>query len=196
MAIRDDKIENMEIIFDIASTDQHFEQILQLQRENLFSAISAERQPQQGFVFAEHNLPLLKRFAEELPQVIALSNDQVVGYNLGMPVSMRNEIASLVPMFDEFDRCEYKGKPLASYRYMVGGQVCVHKDFRGHGLLSKLYQETKNRLPSGYQLCVTEVAARNAAGINAHQKMGFEVVSAYHDGKELWKIVIWDLRKT
>ncbi|MCI0442899.1 GNAT family N-acetyltransferase [bacterium] len=186
----------LELIFDVASTDQHFEQILKLQKENLFSALSAERQAQQGFVFAEHNMALLKRFATELPQVIALSNDQVVGYNLGMPVSMRNEIASLVPMFDEFDRCEYKGKPLASYRYMVGGQVCVHKDFRGHGLLSKLYHETKNRLPAGYQLCVTEVAARNTAGINAHQKMGFEVVRTYYDGKELWKIVVWDLRGT
>jgi ribosomal protein S18 acetylase RimI-like enzyme len=184
----------MEIILDVASTDQHFEQILQLQRENLFSAIGAERQAQQGFVFAEHDIALLKRFAAELPQAIALSNDKVVGYNLGMPVSMRNEIASLVPMFEEFDRCEYKGKPLAAYQYMVGGQVCVHKDFRGHGLLRKLYHETKNRLPSGYQLCVTEVAARNNAGINAHQKMGFEVVSTYYDGKELWKIVVWDLR--
>jgi GNAT superfamily N-acetyltransferase len=183
----------MEIIFDVASTDQHFEQILELQRQNLFTELSPERQSQQGFVFAEHNLSLLKRFAAELPQVIAMSNDQVVGYNLAMPVSMRNEIASLVPMFDEFDRCQYKGKPLASYRYMVGGQVCVHKDFRGHGLLSKLYHETKNRLPTGYQLCVTEVAARNAAGINAHQKMGFEVVNTYHDGTELWKIVVWDL---
>lgn len=184
----------MEIIFDVASTDQHFEQILQLQKENLFSAISAERQAQQGFVFAEHNITLLKRFAVELPQVIALSNDKVVGYNLGMPVSMRNEIASLVPMFEEFDRCEYKGKPLASYKYMVGGQVCVHKDFRGRGLLNKLYHETKNKLPSGYELCVTEVAARNPAGMKAHQKMGFEVVSSYDDGKELWNIVIWDLR--
>src|SRR5262245_47602707 len=109
----------MEIIFDVASTDLQFEQILHLQRENLFSSLSSERQEQQGFVFAEHSLSLLKRFAAELPQVIAVSDGKVVGYNLGMPVSMRYEIDSLVPMFDEFDRCEYKGKPLASYRYMV-----------------------------------------------------------------------------
>jgi ribosomal protein S18 acetylase RimI-like enzyme len=184
----------VEISFDVASSDQHFQQIIELQRENLFTGLSADQQAQQGFVFAEHNIALLKRFAAELPQVIALNNNKVIGYNLGMPVSMRNEIASLVPMFEQFDRCEYKGKPLASYKYMVGGQVCVHKDFRGQGLLNKLYHETKNRLPSGYQLCVTEVAARNNAGINAHQKMGFEVVSTYHDGKELWKIVVWDLR--
>lgn len=185
----------MEIIFDVASTDQHFEQILQLQKQNLFSSISADQQAQQGFVFAEHTVPILKMMAAELPQVIAVSNGRVIGYNLGMPVSMRNEIPSLIPMFTEFERCIYKGRPLSAYRYIVGGQVCVDKDFRGQGLLSKLYHETKTRVRPDYQLCVTEVSARNNAGLNAHQKMGFEVVSTYHDGKELWKIVVWDFEK-
>jgi GNAT superfamily N-acetyltransferase len=183
----------MEIVFEVASTDKHFEQILQLQRRNLFSAISEEQQTRQGFVFAEHTMALLKRMAAELPQVMAVSSGKVIGYNLAMPVSMRNEMPSLVPMFTEFERIEYKGRPLTTYRFMVGGQVCVDKDFRGQGLLSRPYHETRNRLPPGYQLCVTEVAARNRTALKAHQKMGFEVVSTYHDGKELWKVVVWDL---
>jgi GNAT superfamily N-acetyltransferase len=185
--------EDMEIVFDVASADEHFEQILQLQRQNLFSSVSAEQQARQGFVFAEHTVALLKRMAAELPQVIAMSDGRVIGYNLAMPVSMKNEIPSLVPMFAEFERCEYRGKPLSAYHFMVGGQVCVDRDFRGQGLLSRLYHETKDRLPTGYELCVTEVAARNNAGLGAHQKMGFEVVSTYHDGKELWKVVVWDM---
>jgi hypothetical protein len=185
----------MEIIFDIASTDQQFEQILQLQRQNLFSELTAEQQKQQGFVFAEHTVPLLKRMADELPQVIAVSDGKVVGYNLAMPVSMKKDISSLVPMFTEFERTQYQGKPLSAYRYIVGGQVCVHKDFRGHGLLGKLYNETRKKVIPEFDLCVTEVAARNNAGINAHQKMGFEVVGTYHDGKELWKVVLWDFKK-
>ena len=182
----------MEIIFDIASTDQHFEQILQLQKQNLFRSISAEQQAQQGFVFAEHTVPLLKMMAAQLPQVIAVSSGKVIGYNLAMPVSMRNEIPSLVPMFDQFERSEYRGKPLSTYSYIVGGQVCVDKDFRGQDLLRRLYHETRNRLSPGYQLCVTEVSARNIAGLKAHHKMGFEVISTYHDGIELWKVVVWN----
>jgi GNAT superfamily N-acetyltransferase len=184
----------MEIIFDIASTDQQFEQILKLQRQNLFRNISEEQQGQQGFVFAEHTMSLLKMMAAHLPQVIAISNGKVIGYNLAMPVSMKNEIPSLVPMFDEFERSKYRGKPLSAYSFIVGGQVCVDKDFRGQDLLRKLYHETRNRLPSGYQLCVTEVSARNNAGLKAHQKMGFEIISTYHDGKELWNVVVWDLQ--
>ena len=183
----------MEIAFDVACTDQHFEQILRLQRQNLLSVISEEKQAQQGFVFAEHTVPLLKMMAAQLPQVIAVSDGKVIGYNLAMPVSMRNEMPSLVPMFDEFERITYKDRPLPTYKYMVGGQVCVAKDFRGQGLLRRLYHETRDRLPSGYQLCVTEVSARNSRALQAHQEMGFEVASTYHDGKELWKVVVWDL---
>jgi GNAT superfamily N-acetyltransferase len=183
----------MEIVLEVASTEQHFEQILQLQKQNLFSAISEEQQAQQGFVFAEHTLPLLKMMAANLPQAIAVSNGKVVGYNLAMPVSMKNAMPSLVPMFTEFERSTYKGRLLTTYYLIVGGQVCVDKDFRGQGLLRRLYHETRDRLPPGYQLCVTEVSARNSISLKAHQKMGFEVISTYHDGKELWEVVVWDL---
>lgn len=183
----------MGIAFDAASTDQHFEQILRLQRQNLFSSISEEQQAQEGFVFAEHTVPLLKRMAARLPQVIALSDGKVVGYTLAMTVSMKDEMPSLVPMFVEFERTRYKGRPLSTYNFMVGGQVCVDKDFRGQGLLSRLYHETRNRVYPDYQLCVTEIAARNVVSLRAHEKMGFEVASTYHDGKELWHVVVWDL---
>jgi hypothetical protein len=186
----------MEIILDVASTEQHFEQILQLQKRNLYSSLSEEQQAQQGFVFAEHTIELIKMMAAHLPQVIAVSNGNVIGYNLAMPASMKNVMPSLVPMFTQFERSQYKDRLLATYHFIVGGQVCVEKDFRGQGLLSRLYHETRNRLPSGYQLCVTEIAARNHVSLQAHQKMGFEVVSTYHDGKELWKVVVWDLEST
>ena len=185
----------MEIVFEAASTEQHFEQILQLQKQNLFSSISDEEQSQQGFVFAEHTIPLLKMMAAHLPQVIALSNGKVVGYTLAMPVSMKDKIPSLVPMFTEFERSKYKGKLLTAYRFMVGGQVCVDKDFRGQGLLSRLYNECRKRLSSDYQLCVTEIARRNVVSLRAHLKMGFEVIGSYHDGKELWDVVVWDFEK-
>jgi len=109
----------MEIVFEAASTEQHFERILQLQKQNLLGAISEEQQAQQGFVFAEHSMSLLKMMAAHFPQVIAVSNGKVIGYNLAMPVSMKNEMPSLVPMFTEFERSKYKGRPLATYNFMV-----------------------------------------------------------------------------
>lgn len=42
---------------------------------------------------------------------------------------------------------------------------------------------------------MTEVAERNPVSLRAHQKMGFEVVGTYHDGKEQWHVVVWEMEK-
>jgi hypothetical protein len=84
----------MEIALTIASTAQHFEQILHLQQQNVGRALTVEQQAQQGFVFAEHTLALLHLMAAHLPQVIAVSHDTVIGYNLAMPVSMKQAMPS------------------------------------------------------------------------------------------------------
>jgi len=123
----------MEIVFDIAATEQHFAQILDLQQQNLVRTLGAEQQAQQGFVFAEHTMALLTMMAAHLPQVIALSQGTVIGYNLAMPVAMKQAMPSLVPMFTEFERCIYHGRPLATYHFMVGGQVCVAKVSEARG---------------------------------------------------------------
>src|SRR4030095_6909608 len=97
------------ISVDVARTEHQFNQILQLQQANLVNVINEDQQTKHGFVFAEHTLALLQKMSTFLPQVVALSNDRVIGYNLALHVSMKHEIPKLVPMFHEFEQSEYKG---------------------------------------------------------------------------------------
>jgi hypothetical protein len=196
------KRENMEhylptdkITLQAAATDEHFAGILQLQRQNSYRSLSAEQQVQDGFVFAEHNLEVLKVMAGQVPQVIALQNDKVIGYTLAMTPFMENTVPALVPMFAEFKKCRYMDKPLTDYSFIVGGQVCVDQDFRGQQLLRRLYNGIRDLTQPAYRLCVTEIADRNQVSLKAHQKMGFEVIYNYEDENGLWHIVAWDMLK-
>ncbi|MFO0592040.1 MAG: hypothetical protein U0441_31120 [Polyangiaceae bacterium] len=179
----------------VASSDSQLAQILALQRRYSYRSLSAEQQHAEGFVFAEHTLPVLRRMAAELPQAVALADEKVVGYCLSMHRSLKAEVPSLAPMFAQFEQCSFRGKPLSEYHFMVGGQVCVDREFRGLGLLAGLYRELGRALPPHYELCVTEIATRNEVSVRAHQKMGFEPVATYRDDKEEWVIVAWDLAR-
>lgn len=179
----------------VASTDQHLEEILALQRRYHARAVSAEVQSVEGFVFAEHTLPLLRRMAAQSPQAIALAEGRVVGYCLSLPLSLQTEVPSLAPMFEQFGRCVYRGKPLPAYRLAVGGQVCVDREHRGQGLLARLYEQLRVSLGQSCDLCVTEIATRNRVSVRAHEKMGFETISTYSDPREEWVIVAWDLSR-
>jgi GNAT superfamily N-acetyltransferase len=179
----------------VASTDQQLEEILALQRRYHTRTLSPEVQAREGFVFAEHTVPLLRRMAAQSPQAIAVSEGRVVGYCLSLPLPLQAEVPSLGPMFEQFGRCVYRGKPLSSYAFVVGGQVCVDREHRGKGLLARLYEQIRVSVGQVCELCVTEIATRNRVSIRAHEKMGFEVISAYSDPREEWVIVAWDLSR-
>jgi hypothetical protein len=181
------------ITLDTASSTRHFEQILDLQRRYHASALSADVQAREGFVFVEHSVALLERMSSELPQAIALANDVVVGYCLALSLSLQHEIPSLAPMFEQFGRCSYHGRRLSDFRFFVGGQVCVNRAYRGRGLLARLYEHTRLSAPPIHELCVTEIAVRNQVSVRAHERMGFEAISTYSDASEDWVVVAWDL---
>ncbi len=182
------------ITFLPATTDEHFKGILKLQRENHYSMVGPEEQAQQGFVFATHDIGTLKKMALTVPQIVAIYEGNVVGYTLAMTASMESKIKELVPMFNEFKRCVYRGKLLTEYNYIVGGQVCVDKDHRGKGLLKRLYHELRNNTDPRYSICVTEISQRNSKSLGAHLNMGFEIIRTYEDEKEVWDIVAWQMR--
>jgi GNAT superfamily N-acetyltransferase len=180
-------------VVTLATTDAHLDDILALQRRNHVHAVPANVQDREGFVFVEHTLPMLRRQAAASPQAIALDGERVVGYCLSLLPAMQEAVPVLAPMFEQFGRCAWRGKALAAHRYVVGGQVCVDRDFRGQGLLARLYDRLRVALEGDCDLCVTEIATRNVVSVRAHEKMGFEAIANYSDGREDWVIVAWDL---
>lgn len=180
---------------DLASSNLHFEQILELQQRYHTASLSPEIQAQEGFVFAQHSVSLLRRMAAELPQAIALVDNLVVGYCLSLPLSLRKELPGLAPMFDQFSHCIYRDRPLAALRFFVGGQVCVDRAHRGRRLLARLYDHIRESVHTEYELCVTEIATRNQISVRAHEKMGFAPIYTYSDEHEEWVIVAWDLSR-
>lgn len=180
-----------ELTLGVADSPALQAQILALQQRNLRRHLDAHAQAEQGFVFVEHSAEQLAAMAAELPQAVALHGQRVVGYNLCMTASMREAIPSLRPMFQQFDGLRFRGRLLADWRYVVGGQVCVEAEFRGRGLIGALYRTTRDRLPQPAQLCVTEIAVRNDISRRAHYRLGFEPVERYRDEAEHWEVVAW-----
>jgi len=83
-----------------AQTIADLEGILKLQRDNSLYSITLEEKKIEGFVMVQHKLEDLEAFAKEAPQVLAKDGDEVCGYALAMPKSLRQSMAMLVPMFE------------------------------------------------------------------------------------------------
>ena len=172
--------------------DSEIIQLLDLQRVNLPKNISKATALEQGFVTVQHNFELLKAMNEAIPQVIAKDGNKVIGYALVMLPNFAELIPVLQPMFDLFSTIDYKGKKVSAAKYYVMGQVCVGESHRGLGVFDALYHKHRDLYSTDYEVCITEIAERNARSIRAHERVGFQTIHTFKDETELWNVVAWD----
>jgi len=186
------KCENM-IAFSPITTEAELEQIIELQACNLPKSITPAELASQGFVTVQHDFALLKRINDLEQGILIRDGEKVIGYILAMTEALRDSVTILVSMFDTFDQLAYKGKQLNDYRYIVVGQVCIAKAYRGQGLFDRAYAAYRDLLSPKYDFTITEIAFRNQRSLRAHQRIGFEIIHEYTSPEgEHWAIVVWD----
>lgn len=179
----------------LASTTEELEAILALQKQNLEDSLESTELNREGFVTVRHSLALLEKMNSELPSVIAIDQGKLAGYTLSMTSSFREDIPVLIPMFQLIDRLSYKGRNLSQLPYLVGGQICIDKAFRGQGLFYKLYHFARSSFDHRFPVMLTEVSDRNPRSVHAHLKCGFEIIHEYRmHPHEKWSILAWDWR--
>lgn len=177
------------------ANEQDLPFIIRLQQENLGRNISDDEKQQQGFVSVETSPELLKEIAEQEGITVARDGGKVVAYLMPMSVEQGRKIPLLDPFIERFKTIQFDGKPLDEYKYCIIGQVCIDKDYRGKGMLEKLYQELETRLADKYDLGVSEIGANNPRSLHAHlEKVGLNVAEQYSAEGRDWYIVILDFR--
>ena len=180
------------ITYTTSKTDKELSEILDLQKKNLPKNLTESEIKSQGFVTVSHTFEDLKKLNTYEQHVIIKDENKVVGYLLAMTKNSKHDIPILVPMFEIFDKIHFKEKLISEYNYIVVGQVCIDKNYRGQGLLDNCYAAYKNHFKEKYDFAVTEIAVTNERSINAHNRVGFFEIHRYKDAENTeWSIVIW-----
>ena len=136
--------------------------ILKLQSENQSSqggSLSAELKPEQ-----------IQEMMSDMPQIVALVNNEVVGFLLttSQAVNKKRNVPIVDVMFTS-----YSGNS-DSYIY---GPVCVSNTQRGKGLAQLMFKELLNQVPN--REGVLFIKSDNESSLRAHEKMGIKKVSSF-----------------
>lgn len=187
----------MPVTITTTQTDDDLRGLLALQQRNQVRNVPPEVQQEQGFVTLVYTFEQMKQMHEAAPSVIAKDGDEVVGYAITVVPQVRPLVPELGTLFDLIDTLDYEGKPLSQYSYYVVGQVCVANGYRGQGLFDALYAHHKALYHDRFQLFITDISARNARSLRAHERVGFRSIHAFHEpaANETWHVVVWDWDK-
>lgn len=184
------------ITYTLAKNKIDLEGIYALQKANLRKDLSEQEIESDGFVTVDHTWETLKKLNSIEPHIIAKEDEKIIGYVLAMTKKSRFDIPIIFPMFAEFQKITYEGKVVADYDYMVVGQACIHKDYRGEGIIENCFHLYKKTFSNRYDFSITEIAMTNRRSRNAHKKVGFKEIHSYKDSNQIeWVIVVWDWRK-
>lgn len=163
-----------------------------LQQQNLRAALTEAEAKTQGFVTAEYTLDFLKEMHEATPSVIATDGGTVAGYALATTKEVGLQHDLIRDLFEAIDRITYGSIMLKDTNYIVIGQLCVAKGYRGTGLAQKLYEHFRKVYSGRFKYGITDVAAENPRSLAAHLKSGFKVIDTLSYGGIKWNIVLWD----
>ncbi len=181
------------IIYTTAHSKNDLQGILNLQKQNLAAGLPMDEIQSQGFVTVDHSYEQLEKLNDYEKHVIAKENEKVVGYLLAMTKQSRRDIPVLVPMFELFDTISYNNKKISGYNYLVVGQVCIDKAWRGKGILDHCYAAYRDYYRTKYDFAITEIAAINLRSLKAHKRIGFKEIKLYTSpDKTKWSVVLWD----
>lgn len=177
-------MQNNDIIYCRASSDEELNQILKLQKQNLPRTLSVSEKENEGFVTVDHKFEILKQMNDYTPHVIAKQGEKVVGYALCMHPKFADGIEILKPMFKQIDKVFSKPET-----YIVMGQVCVDKTYRKMGIFRGLYNFMKQELKENFNYIITEVDAKNTRSLNAHLAIGFTIIKEFYTDETDWIII-------
>lgn len=185
------------IHYTTSNTTKDLEGIIALQKANLAQNLTKEEIKSQGFVTVHHSYEQLKKLNDHEKHIIAKDNDRVVGYVLAMTHHSKFDLPILIPMFNEFEIILYGSKKIADYNYIVAGQVCTHKEYRGQGIVDNCYGTYKNFYSEKYDFVITEIATTNLRSLHVHKRIGFTEIHSYTaPDKENWIIVLCDWKNS
>lgn len=174
------------------STDEELRGILSLHHKNLLKNLDQEERDKEGFVTAEYNIDLLTKMHNISPSIIAKDGDEVVGYVLVYTKALYNQHALLDDLFYKVDALTYNSRPMTESSYVLCGQLCVAKGYRGMGLVQGMYEHYRNALSGEFQYCVTDVASNNPRSLKAHVKTGFQVIDSITFNGVTFDVILWD----
>ena len=127
---------------------------------------------------------------------VAIENEKVIAYVMSASWNFWSRWPMFSFMIKDLENIEYLGKKLNvenSYQY---GPVCVDKNYRGKGILEKLFDFARDNMSKKYPILVTFINKINQRSYEVHtRKIGLEVIKEFSYNNNNYYELVYDTSK-
>ena len=167
-------------------------QIRGLNQNNLINNLSRKDELEYGFVTLNYNMELLKDVNKIQKSIVARDNDKIVGYAIVIDKTVYGLNKLFDDLIDRLSTISFNSKKLKNVNYALVGQLCIKKEYRGMGIVKKIYDFYKKEYSKKYQYLITDIDEKNKRSLSAHLKIGFQIISNFYWEESNWNIILWN----
>ncbi|MDD2888754.1 MAG: GNAT family acetyltransferase [Aliarcobacter sp.] len=128
---------------------------------------------------------------------IAVENEKVVAYVMSASWNFWSRWPMFAFMMEDLPNLEYLGQKLSlenSYQY---GPVCVDKEYRGSGVLEKIFDFARENMAKRFPILVTFINKINQRSFEAHtKKLKLEVIKEFSYNNNNYYELVYDTSKS
>jgi predicted N-acetyltransferase YhbS len=144
-------------------------------RQATISDVSAIRELQQnnlrevgGTLSASLSSTIIEQMVQDLPAIVAVSDDAIVGYLLTSAAETTVGQPIIEAMLEAYP---------VEKDTIIYGPICVSSKLRGKGVAQGLWNELRRIIPN--LKCVCFIRQDNTSSIHAHTKLGMREVASF-----------------
>ena len=128
---------------------------------------------------------------------IAVENEKIVAYVMSASWDFWSRWPMFVYMIEDLPNLEYLGQKLSvqnSYQY---GPVCVDIEYRGSGVLEKIFDFARENMAKRFPILVTFINKINPRSYEAHtKKLKLEVIEEFSYNNNNYYELVYDTSKS
>ena len=182
-----------EFVYRIAKTSD-IPSIKEIHKKYHISTISDEDK-KSGFVTTNFTDEQLSRLINEKGFFVCLQKDKVIGYVTSASWDFWKEWPMYQHMISELPNLKYKDVINVSNSYQYG-PVCVDKEYRGLGIIEKLFDISVMEMGKRYNYIITFINKANSRSFFVHtKKLKFEVINEFVYNMKKYYELIYEISK-
>ncbi|MBG6063054.1 hypothetical protein IWX83_002862 [Flavobacterium sp. CG_9.1] len=183
------------ITFQIAKISD-IEGVLALQDLYLVTNLSEEEKAF-GFVTTPFTVQQLTEVIQKEELFLAKDNNKIIGYIFAGSWEFFNQwpiFNYMNSLFPKLTFLDFKITTTNSFQY---GPVCIHKDYRGKGLITSLFELMRINLSQKYPLSLTFINKINIPSTKAHtEKLKWTIIGDFQFNTNDYYILAYDMKQS
>ena len=183
------------ITFEIAKISD-IQGVLALQDLYLVTNLSEEEKAF-GFVTTPFTVQQLTEVIQKEELFLAKDNNKIIGYIFAGSWEFFNQwpiFNYMNSLFPKLTFLDFKITTTNSFQY---GPICIHKDYRGKGLITSLFELMRINLSQKYPLSLTFINKINIPSTKAHtEKLKWTIISDFQFNTNDYYILAYDMKQS